>query len=114
MGDEDPLRTLVRGAAGAIHTEDLLIEAIRDLVREEMKEHIRDTLEANPYLKAELKAAVRELIEAKAKEAVALLKVAKATAKVGVEMLPKDLRADLTRDLVLVFEKQITSLLERT
>ncbi len=114
MTQEDPLRALVRGTAGAIHTEDLLIEAIKDLVREEMKDHIRETLDGNPYLKAELKEAVRELMEAKAKEAVALIKVAKATAKVGVEMLPPNIREDLTRDLVQVFEKQITSLLERT
>ena len=39
-------------------TEDLVIEAFRDLVKDELKGHIRAKVEADPELKAEIKEAV--------------------------------------------------------
>ncbi len=114
MGQEEALRNILRGTAGVLHTEDLLFDAVKDIVREEMKEHIRETLNANPDLKEEVRAAVKELLEAKVKEAVALLKVAKATAKVGMEMVPPDLREEVTREMVQAFERQLNAILERT
>ena len=38
-------------------TEDLVIEAFRDLVKDELKSHIRNKVEADPELKAEIKSA---------------------------------------------------------
>jgi hypothetical protein len=114
MAEEEVLKSLIKGTAGVLHAEDLLLEAVKDLVREEVKERIRETLDSNPRLKQEVKAAVKELLEAKVKEAVALLKVAKATAKVGMEMVPPDLREEVTREMVHTFEKQIMAILERT
>lgn len=114
MGQDEALRSILRGTAGVLHTEDLLIEAVKDIVREEVKEHIREALSANPDLKEEVREAVKELLEAKVKEAVALLKVAKATAKVGMEMVPPDLREEVTREMVQAFERQINAILERT
>ena len=39
-------------------TEDLVIEAFRDLVKDELKSHIRNKVEADPELKQEIKEAV--------------------------------------------------------
>lgn len=114
MGQEEALRNILRGTAGVLHTEDLLLDAVKDIVREEVKEHIRETLNANPDLKEEVREAVKELLEAKVKEAIALLKVAKATAKVGMEMVPSDLREEVTREMVQAFERQLNAILERT
>ena len=38
--------------------EDILIDAARDLIREEIKEYIRNRLDENPQLKREFKDAV--------------------------------------------------------
>mgnify|MGYP003312859550 FL=1 len=39
-------------------TEDLVIEAFRDLVKDELKSHIRAKVDDDPELKAEIKEAV--------------------------------------------------------
>ena len=39
-------------------TEDLVIEAFRDLVKDELKTHIRAKVDEDPELKAEIKEAV--------------------------------------------------------
>ena len=39
-------------------TEDIMLEAVRDLVKDELKSYIRSKVEADEELKAELKEAV--------------------------------------------------------
>lgn len=113
MAEESVLERALRDTVGIAHTEDILVDAVKDLVRDEIKSYIRAKLEANPDLKAEVKGAVSELMEAKAKEAFALVKLAKASAKLGLELVPPKLREQFARDLVGVFEKEIASLMAK-
>ena len=39
-----------------IQTEDLVLEAMRDLVKDELKNYIRSRIDDNPELKADIKA----------------------------------------------------------
>lgn len=113
MVEEGLLERALRDTAGFAHAEDIVVDAVRDLVRDEVKAYIRAKLDENPDLKAEMKAAVTELMEAKAKEAYAFVKIAKASAKLGLELVPPKLREQLTRDLVSVFEKEIAALMQK-
>ncbi len=90
--------------------EDLLIEAAHDLIREEIKKHIREKLDANPELKKEFKDAIGMYFEAKLKEAFANVKLVKAGAKLGLEMIPDNLKATMSKEL----EQEIGKLLEKT
>ena len=90
--------------------EDLLIEAARDLIRDEIKEHIRERLEANPEIKKEFKDAIGMYFEAKLKEAFANIKLVKASAKLGLEMIPPKLKNTMSKEL----EQELTKLLEKT
>ena len=74
---------LKEGLYDVMGGEDILIEAARDLVREEIKEHIREKLDANPELKKEFKDAIGMFFEAKLKEAFANIKLVKAGATVS-------------------------------
>jgi len=91
-----------------------LVEAIKDLMKDEIKRYVKDKLEKNPEVKAELKEAVGELMEAKIREAYALVKIAKSGAKLGLDLVPPHLRAGMTRELVSIFEKEMSDLMERT
>lgn len=113
MGEEDPIGSLLKGTLGIIHTEDILVEAVRDLVKEEVRRYVRQKLEDRPALKDELKAGVEALVEAKVREASALLLIAKSAAKLGVELVPPHLREEVTRELVGALEKEISTLLEK-
>lgn len=89
--------------------EDLLIDAARDLIREEIKEYIHKRLNDNPELKKEFKDAIGMYFEAKLMEAFANIKLVKAGAKLGLEMIPKKMKTRMSKEL----EQELTKLLEK-
>lgn len=105
------VRGTIEDAVGISNVEDLLIESLRDLVKDEVKKYIHAKLDANPELKEEIKKAVEEFIQAKIKESLALVKMAKCSAKLGLEMIPPHLRQEMMVSLVSTFEKEFTSIL---
>jgi hypothetical protein len=113
MADEHALDKVLKETKSLMHSEDLILEAVRDMMKDEVKSYIRNRLEANPELKAEIKGAVSELMEAKVMEAYALMKLAKSGAKLGLELVPEHLRAKLAKELTSVFEKEIAAIMER-
>ena len=57
-------------------TEDILLEAVRDLVKDEIKTYIRQKVDADEELKEELKEAISYYFNAKARSVYAELKLA--------------------------------------
>ena len=94
-----------------MQSETLMVEAVQDLVRDEVKRHIREKLEADPELRAELRAAVESLMEAKVREAYALLKIGKCGAKLGIALVPEDLRKEIGQELANILEKEVGRML---
>ena len=106
----DVLKPLVKdGIIDFFGGEDLLIDAARDLIREEIKNHIREKLDANKELKKEFKDAIGLYFEAKLTEAFANIKLVKAGAKLGLEMIPKKMKTRMSKEL----EEELTKLLEK-
>ncbi len=97
-----------------IKPEDIAIRAAQSMIEDEIKVHIKETLDRNPALKAELKKAIRDYMEAKVKVFSSQLKIMSLTAKLGVEMLPDDLKTELSDEFIHLFEKDLGKLLERT
>lgn len=93
--------------------EEVMLDSLRDIVKDEVKRRMRQELEANPELMEELREAVRAYFEAKVQQAYASLKVAKASAKLGVHLLPPDLRDELARDVARMVEKELTAVLDK-
>jgi hypothetical protein len=112
--DEDIISSVLKSTKTMLSSETLLVEAIQELVKDEVKRTIREKLEANPELKKELRQAVSDLMEAKVHEAYAILKIGKVGAKVGIEMVPPDLRKEIGKEIVSLFEKEVTRMLEQT
>ncbi|MHB8586627.1 MAG: type I restriction enzyme endonuclease domain-containing protein [Thermoplasmatota archaeon] len=96
-----------------LEQENVILDALRDLVRDEIKRRMREELDKSPQLREELKDAVREYYEAKVHEAYATLKFAKASAKLGVNLMPDNLRDELGRELQTVLEKDVAGILEK-
>jgi len=114
MAEENVVEKGLRDTMGAVHTEDLLVEALRDLVKDEVKAYVRARLDANPDLKGEIREAVKALLEAKIREAYAFVKLAKAGAKLGLELVPAEMRTEVTRELARIIEKEVGALMART
>jgi len=113
MPQDHVVERLLKETGGILHSEDLILDAVRDLLKDEVKGYIRSRLDANPALKQELKEAVGGLMEAKLQEAYALMKVAKSSAKLGLELVPPHMREKFTQEIVSIFEKEIAALMER-
>jgi hypothetical protein len=113
MAEEEAISSLLKSTLGIIHTEDLLVEAVRDLIREEVRRYIRERLEERPDLKGEIKRAVAALMEAKVREGSALILLAKSVAKLGVELVPAHLREEVAKELVDALEREISTIFEQ-
>ena len=94
-------------------TEDLVIEAFRDIVKDELKSHIRNKVEADPDLKAEIKEAVSYYFQSKARSIYAELKATRAATRLGLRLLPDDLQGEVGEALLSLFEKELGNLLEK-
>ena len=112
--EDDVVSSVIKSTRQMLSSETLLIEAMQDLVKDEVKRAMKEKLDASPELRAELKAAVQELLEAKVHEAYALLKVGKVGAKIGIEMVPPELRKEIGRELASLFEKEVSRMLEQS
>jgi uncharacterized protein YicC (UPF0701 family) len=104
---------MLKSTIGAANAEDLIIEAMRDLVKDEIKKQIRQKIEENPEIKSEMKQAVKEFLDAKMREGYALFKMAKCTTELGIQFVPPDMKAKLSKDVAEFIEKEVTQVLER-
>ncbi len=112
--EDDVVSSVIKSTRQMLSSETLLIEAMQDLVKDELKRMMKEKLEASPELKKELKTAVQELLEAKVHEAYALLKVGKVGAKLGIEMVPPELRKEIGKEIASLFEKEVSKMLEQS
>jgi len=114
MSERTPIEDMLAESTNMLRAENLVAEALKDLVRDEVKRYIRTKIDENPELKNEMKAAVEELMEAKIKEGYAMVKLAKAGVKLGLELVPPKMREEFSKDLVSVIQKEIGGFMERT
>ena len=96
-----------------LSTEDLVIEAFRDLVKDELKSHVRQKIDADPELKEEIKEAVAYYFHSKARSIYAELKATRAATRLGLRLLPDELQGEVGEALVTLFEKELGALLEK-
>lgn len=114
MAERTQVEKALSETTDMIRAETLVFDAVRDLVRDEVKKYIVGKLDENPELKKEIKAAVQDLMEAKIREGYAMVKLAKAGAKLGLELVPDKMRDEFMRDFVLMFQKEIGEILDKT
>lgn len=97
-----------------IDVEDIILESLRDMIKDEVKQHIRKALEKDPNLKKELKEAVTLYLEARAKQIYATVLLAKGATKLGLSIMPADLKKDLSKEVLSILEKELSQIMDRT
>jgi hypothetical protein len=110
----EPIDLIVKSTRDLLRPEELVREATRDIVKEEIRRHLEKTLHDDPKLTQDLKDAVRDLLEARAREYAAIVRVGAATARLGLSALPPDVRRALTEDIVEMLQKEIGHIVERS
>ena len=118
MGDGgssgEPIDILVKSTRDLLRPEEIVREATRDIVKEEIRRHLDKTLKEDPKLARDLKDAVRSLLEARALEYAALIRVGTCTARLGIAALPPNIRATMTKDVVELISKELGQIVDRS
>ena len=110
----EPLEAILKGTRDLLRPEELVREATRDIVKEEIRRHLDKTLHEDPELAHDLKEAVRDLLEARAREYAALLKVGTCTARLGIAAVPPEIRSALTRDVIDLISRELGQIVEKS
>jgi hypothetical protein len=110
---EKTIIPLLKNVTDVIDAEGLAMEAARELIKDEIKRVIRAKLEENPALRDEIKEAISLYLESKARAAFAMVKLTKCGAKLGLELIPPTLKQELTKEVVSIFQEEITAMLSK-
>ncbi len=110
----EPLDVLLKSSRDLLRPEELVREATRDIVKDEIRRHLEKTLHDDPELEQALRDAVRDLLTARAHEYAALVRVGTATARLGLSALPPDVRRTLMKDLTELLTKELGDIAERS
>ncbi len=108
------IEELIKKSEGLLPSEDLFMEAVRDLMKDEIKSYLRDKLEKNPKIREEIRDAMLGYVEAKVKESEAITKLIKAYAELGVITLPPELREEIIKSMYETFQEEIDQIIEKT
>jgi len=111
---EGPLEILLKGSRDLLHPEEIVADATRDLVKEEVRRHLDQKLRENPELARALKSSVKDLLDARAREYAALLRLTAAMARLGFAAAPEAVRGELSKDLATMLSKEFGNLVDRT
>ena len=94
------MENAIKQALSSIQTEDLLVEAARDMVKDEIKRYVRAQLESNSDIQQQISEAVREMMEAKMRERQERIDRAQESMDLGmVTTMPSDMRKRLSQDI---------------
>ena len=115
MGDpEEMVKDILKQTGSTLQIENLMMESFREILKDEIKSRMQESLERNPDIRRDISEAIDILMEARLKEALALMKLAKASTKLGVESTPPEVRKEMISSFTALFEKELGELLEKT
>ena len=86
---------------------------VQDIVKDELKAHIRNKIEEDPDLHAEIKEAVNYYFQQKARSVYAELKATRAATRLGLRLLPDELQGEVGEALIGLFEKELGAMLDK-
>ncbi len=105
---------LLKKSEKVLPSEELFVDAVRDLMKDEIKSYLKDKLRENPHLREEIRAAMLQYVEAKVKESEAMTRLIKAYAELGILTLPPELREEIIKSMYRTFQKEIDEIIEKT
>lgn len=111
---EDEVSRYVKNFMQTMPSEELYFEAVRDLMKDIIKEYIRKKINEDEELKKGIVEVLEEFIEARLKEYDSMAKMAKITAKIGVLTTPKNIKDEAVSDFMNVFKKELEEIIRRT
>ncbi len=113
MTEEKEIISLLKSPMQAFRPEELVVEAIRELVKEEIKTRIRKALDSDERLRADLKKAVADLMDARVREVYAMVAIGKCGAELGLKLVPEELKEKMEREIATLLAKEAERVIDR-
>lgn len=110
----NPIDVLLHSSKDLFTPENIVADVAMDLIKGEVKKHLEKKIAQDPALAKEFKEAVMELMEARALEYSALLRVTVAVTKLGLISVPEEMKMKLAKDLASLMGREIASVMEKT
>ncbi len=105
---------IIKESEKVLPSEDLVMEALRDIMKDEIKKYIYEKMEEKPEIKENMRKSMLLYIEAKMKEVEAVTLMTKAMGELGVVSLPPEMRKEFMESMYKLFQKEIDELIEKT
>ncbi|EQD54762.1 hypothetical protein B1B_09524 [mine drainage metagenome] len=110
----EPIDVLLAGTRDLLRPEEIVRDATRDIIKDEIRHHIEKSLKEDPELARDLRESVRQLLEARALEYAALLQVGTCTARLGLSTLPESVRKKLREDIAKLLTRELGGIVEQS
>ncbi len=98
----------------SLPSEEVYLEAIRDILKDIIKEYIKKKINSDDHLKQEIVQVLKEFTEAKLKEYDSMARMTKISAKLGFSLAPEALKTEAISDFLNVFQKEIEEIIKKT
>lgn len=95
-------------------SDEIIVQAIQELYKDEIKERIREKLKDNPRLEEDLKDAIKDYTRGKLIEAGAQGKMLKVVAELGLISMPDSFRDEVVKSILKAIGPEIDTLLKNT
>ncbi|MCL5873782.1 MAG: hypothetical protein M1161_00350 [Candidatus Thermoplasmatota archaeon] len=95
-------------------SDEIIVQAIQELYKEEIRESIKEKLKANPRLENELKEAIKDYMRGKLLEAGAQGKMLKVVAELGLISLPESFRDEMVKSILKAIGPELDTILKNT
>lgn len=95
-------------------SDEIIVQAIQELYKDEIKERIKEKLRSNPRLENELKEAIQDYTRGKLLEAGAQGKMLKVVAELGLISLPETFRDEMVKTILKAIGPELDTLLKNT
>jgi type I site-specific restriction-modification system R (restriction) subunit len=95
-------------------SDEIIVQAIQELYKDEIKERIREKLKENPRMENELKDSIRDYTRGKLLEAGAQAKMLKVVAELGLISIPESFRDEMIKSILKAIGPELDTLLKNT
>ncbi len=108
------VENIIKDSEKILPSEELLMEALRDIMKDEVKAYIREKMEEKPEIKESMRKSMLLYIEAKMKEVEAVTLMSKAMGELGLVSLPPEMKKEFIESMYKIFQKEIDEIIEKT
>lgn len=105
---------IIRGSKKLMISDDVVIQAIQDIFKEEIKDTLKKKLKENPRLEKELKDAIKDYTRSKLLEASAQGKLLKVVAELGMISMPESFKDEMVKAVLKSLGPELDVLLKNT